>query len=185
MNNSKTKGGVHVVDTANPAPVGREVRLLRQKDASYLLSKHQHANAELNRHLEEISLLNASNTNINTPRRHIHFVEDQKEMKQFEIEQVMDTPKELIGRAHDRKSKRLLEETDIQEVPVEKKQRKLQISLQRVVEADERAALISKRLKHYEELKNLHGKGPRRKVSQKQPDGSLKSQWLWKAVRKR
>lgn len=190
MQSSKTKDGVHVVETAEANKYTQEqLQLMRTQDIGYLTLKAQEEAKrieKLSSRLHEIGKI--------TKNKHKIFVEDEDELESFDPVKYFDTPKELLDRTHNRLRTQQMEALKPSS-RVEKHHARVQEKrLKRKTEASYRE--LNHRIHRHEKLaevrdrlslkKALAGRGSKRKIRLYDEDtGKVQVVYKWKNERKK
>ncbi|NXD27055.1 UTP11 protein, partial [Spelaeornis formosus] len=99
MIRAELKDGVHVIKRPNDEITPDQVKLMRTQDIKYIEMKRVAEAKKIERLKAELHLLDAAGSG---PRRHLFFVDTQREVKEFDIAARLDTVPELIDRVYNR-----------------------------------------------------------------------------------
>ena len=169
MNNTEVKGGIHR-DIDNGSLDTDTVKLLKTQDLGYLV----HKAAKDTRKIEKMKN-NLHMVGDEAPKKHVIFVDSQREVEEFDVEKHFDTAPELVDRAYNRPRKETLEKG----IYVGSKDEGAYITRKRVRKALEEKEKsydeLNKRIKRAKKLnmatkclilqRNLMGKGSKKKLA--------------------
>jgi U3 small nucleolar RNA-associated protein 11 len=183
MENAKTRGGVHVQTTVSAnAHSQDELRLMKTQDAKYLSLKATADTRKAERLRGQLHLLGVPAKG----RKHVVFVDDEREAAEFDPEKHFDTPAELLDRTFNRPRRAQLADPGAVKgaAAANKAARQAMAAYKELRQREERGrklgALAAQQVADREGMT----KGRKRKL-QLEETGSAKKVFKWKAERKR
>jgi len=107
MHNSQRINGVHV-DKAAAGLNPKQLRQLKESELGYVVTMRQKERKKIEKLQKSLHLLRDTPSS-ELKKRHTVFVDSAAEVEEFDPEAFFDTPKELIPRAYNRPTKKMLE----------------------------------------------------------------------------
>jgi U3 small nucleolar RNA-associated protein 11 len=187
MEKARTKDGVHQVATAEPNKYTQEqLRLMKTQDAGYLNFKAQAERKKVERMQESLHMIGAAAEQ----RRHVVFVDEEEDVRQFDPVQHFDTPAELLDRSYNRPTRAQLENAAAvtggaaAASRVARAEKRKLATYKELLQRTARQEALGVASQQVEYEKNVMGKGRKRKLT---PQGAAgkKGVFRWKNERKR
>ena len=187
MEHARTKGGVHVSssDTRNKY-TNEQIRLMKTQDVGYLMHKSQAERSKVERLQQNLHLVGQPAPE----RKHIVFVDDEKELEKFDPAAHFDTPADLLDRAFNRpRNEQLLKPIVVSSTGSESLEKTLQkaeklrkLAYDELEKRKSRESSLKAVADHLEMQKMTMSAGRRVKLKDAP---SSKPVYRWKAERKR
>ncbi|GBF94859.1 hypothetical protein Rsub_08031 [Raphidocelis subcapitata] len=184
MERASTRGGVHVVPTAEANKYSQqELALMRTQDVGYLRSKATSEAKKIERMKETLHFIGAPRAS-----KHKVFLDSKAEARDFDPAEFFDTPRELLGRAYNRPRRAQLESEAAVSAPepkaAAKAERRKHAAYKELSQRVERQAALAKLAERLEAGKAvMTGRGRKKKVKGATADAP--AVFKWKRERKR
>lgn len=188
MERARTKGGVHVVPTAQANKYSQEqLRLMKTQDVGYLNLKSQAERKKVERLQSSLHLLGAAPPG---GRRHVVFVDNEAAAAQFDPAAHFDTPGELLDRSFNRPRSAQLGDAAaagggaVSEAAARRAERRRAGAYKELLQRSERQAALGGAAQRMAYDAAVAGPGRKRKLRPEEAGGQT-GVFKWKNERKR
>uniref|UniRef100_A0A1B6EZH7 U3 small nucleolar RNA-associated protein 11 n=1 Tax=Cuerna arida TaxID=1464854 RepID=A0A1B6EZH7_9HEMI len=184
MINSKTVDGVHT-EKSGDKHTPEQLKLMESKDLNYVSFRKTIESKKIDRMQSRLHLIDETNTIKNT---HTFFVENEEEVKNFDLAKRLDTHPELIPRRTNRLTTSELQNLDLPSVSettsakLERQREQAYNQLLKRIRREKQLTIVQNKLQTNKLLKARHGVKP---VKIKHATKSAPAIYQWPYIRKR
>ncbi|XP_034171826.1 putative U3 small nucleolar RNA-associated protein 11 [Osmia lignaria lignaria] len=185
MVNSKLEGGIHREKRKNDDNTPEQIQLMATQDIKYVAHKRNIEAKKIDKLQSQLHMIDVANK---TQNKHIFFLDDSEEMKNFDLSKRLDTHPALLSRRTNRPKLSRLKDMklpDIDESTLKKIEQKKHMSykeLQKRIERERELTIVQQKLEMQKALKDRKVTKPKlvRKGTKDAPPV-----YKWKYERKR
>ena len=185
MVNSKLEGGLHREKRKNDDNTPEQIQLMATQDIKYVAHKRNIEAKKIDKLQSQLHMIDVANK---TQNKHIFFLDDSEEMKNFDLSKRLDTHPALLSRRTNRPKLSRLKDMklpDIDESTLKKIEQKKHMSykeLQKRIERERELTIVQQKLEMQKALKDRKVTKPKlvRKGTKDAPPV-----YKWKYERKR
>ncbi|XP_029041575.1 probable U3 small nucleolar RNA-associated protein 11 [Osmia bicornis bicornis] len=185
MVNSKLEGGLHREKRKNDDNTPEQIQLMATQDIKYVAHKRNIEAKKIDKLQSQLHMIDVANE---TQNKHIFFLDDSEEMKNFDLSKRLDTHPALLSRRTNRPKLSRLKDMklpDIDESTLKKIEQKKHMSykeLQKRIERERELTIVQQKLEMQKALKDRKVTKPKlvRKGTKDAPPV-----YKWKYERKR
>ncbi|XP_050583633.1 probable U3 small nucleolar RNA-associated protein 11 [Bombus affinis] len=185
MINSKITGGVHREKKKCKNHTPEQIQLMETQDIRYIAHKRNIEAKKINKLQSQLHMIDAANE---TKNKHIFFVDDSKEVKNFDLAKKLDTHPALISRRTNRPKLSKLKDMKLPDIDeaslrkIESDKHNAYNELQKRIERERELTIIQQKLEMQRALKDKKITKPKL-VSKETKDAA--PIYKWKFERKR
>lgn len=164
MINSKIHGGVHIEKRKDKSYTPEQIQLMETQNITYVAHKRNIEAKKVDRLQSQLHMIDVANE---TKNKHIFFVDNSKEVKNFDLVKKLDTHPALISRRTNRPKLSKLKDMKLPELDkyslrkIESAKFQAYEELQRRVDRERKLTVVQQKLEIQRALKDRKGKKPK------------------------